>query len=134
MSEAQKAESVTEFIISGRLPGLNEYTRACRTHWSKGAKLKRAIEEDIGWHILAARGAHKLRPVHGPVALSIEWHEKDRRRDFDNIVSAKKFILDAMQKMGIIPNDNREYITAISDEIVDDSKDFVVVRLYDVKE
>jgi len=134
MSEAQKVESVNEFIITGRLPGLNQYTNACRTHWSRGAKLKRAIEEDIGWHILAARGAGKLRPVHGPVALSIEWHESDRRRDFDNIVSAKKFILDAMQKMGIIPNDNREYITAISDEIVDDDKDFVVVRIYDVEE
>jgi len=134
MSEAQKAESVNEFVISGRLPGLNQYTNACRTHWSRGAKLKRQTEEHIGWHILAARGARKLRPVHGPVSLAIEWHESNRRRDFDNIVSAKKFILDAMQKMGIIPNDNREYVRAISDEIVDDDKDFVVVRLYDVKE
>lgn len=134
MSEAQKAESVNEFVISGRLPGLNQYTNACRTHWSRGAKLKRAIEEDIGWHILAARGAGKLRPVHGPVSLSIEWHESDRRRDFDNIVSAKKFILDAMQKMGIIPNDDREHVPAISDKVVNDSKDFVVVRLYDVQE
>lgn len=134
MSEAQKAESVNEFIITGRLPGLNQYTNACRTHWSRGAKLKRAIEEDIGWNILAARGAGKLRPVHGPVSLSIEWHESDRRRDFDNIVSAKKFILDAMQKMGIIPNDDREHVPAIFDKVVNDSKDFVVVRLYDVKE
>lgn len=134
MSEAQKAESVNEFVILGRLPGLNEYTKACRSHWSKGAKMKRQVEEDIGWHILAARGAHKLRPVHGPVSLSISWHESDRRRDLDNIVSAKKFILDAMQKMGIIPNDDREHVRAISDEIVDDDKDFVVVRIYDVEE
>lgn len=134
MSEAQKAESVNEFVILGRLPGLNEYTKACRSHWSKGAKMKRQVEEDIGWHILAARGAHKLRLVHGPVSLSISWHESDRRRDFDNIVSAKKFILDAMQKMGIIPNDDREHVRAISDEIVDDDKDFVVVRIYDAEE
>ena len=134
MSEAQKAESVNEFVILGRLPGLNEYTKACRSHWSKGAKMKRQVEEDIGWHILAARGAHKLHPVSGPVSLSISWHESDRRRDLDNIVSAKKFILDAMQKMGIIPNDDREHVRAISDEIVDDDKDFVVVRIYDVKE
>ena len=133
MSEAQKAESVNEFVIMGRLPGLNDYTKACRSHWSKGSKMKRQVEEDIGWHILAARGAHKLRPVHGPVSLAIEWHESDRRRDVDNIVSAKKFILDAMQKMGIIPNDNRNHVCAISDEVVDDDKDFVVVRLYEVK-
>ena len=133
MSEAQKAEAVNEFVILGRLPGLNDYTDACRSHWSKGARMKRQVEEDIGWHILAARGAHKLRPVHGPVSLAIEWHERDRRRDVDNIVSAKKFILDAMQKMGIIPNDNRNHVRAISDEVVDDDKDFVVVRLYEVK-
>ena len=133
MSEAQKAEAVNEFVILGRLPGLNDYTDACRSHWSKGARMKRQVEEDIGWHILAARGAHKLRPVHGPVSLAIEWHERDRRRDLDNIVSAKKFILDAMQKMGIIPNDNRDHVRAISDEVVDDDKDFVVVRLYEVK-
>lgn len=132
MSEAQNATSVNEFVICGRLPGLNQYTNACRTHWSRGAKLKRQTEEGIAWHILAARGAGKLRPVHGPVSMAIEWHESNRRRDLDNIVSAKKFILDAMQKTGIIPNDNREYIRAISDEIVDDTKDFVVVRLYDV--
>lgn len=134
MSEAQKAESVNEFIISGRLPSLNDYTRACRSHWSKGAHMKRRVEEDIGWYILAARGAHKLHPVYGPVTLAIEWHESDRRRDLDNIVSAKKFILDAMQKMGIIPNDDREHVRAISEEIVDDDKDFVVVRIYEVKE
>ena len=133
MSEAQKAEAVNEFVICGRLPGLNDYTRACRSHWSKGAKMKRQVEEDIAWHILAARGAHKLRPVHGPVALSIEWHESDRRRDFDNIVSAKKFILDAMQKTGIIPNDDREHVRQIADEIVDDDKDFVLVKLYEVE-
>lgn len=134
MNEAQKTGAVNEFVIPQRLPGLNQYTNACRTHWSRGARLKRQVEEDIGWYILAARSAKKLRPVYGPVSLSIEWHESNRRRDFDNIVSAKKFILDAMQKMGIIPNDDREHVRAISDEIVDDSKDFVVVRLYDVEE
>ena len=133
MSEAQKAEAVNEFVICGRLPGLNDYTRACRSHWSKGAKMKRQVEEDIAWHILAARGAHKLRPVHGPVVLYIEWHESDRRRDLDNTVSAKKFILDAMQKTGIIPNDDREHVRQIADEIVDDDKDFVLVKLYEVE-
>lgn len=133
MSEAQKTESVNRFIISGRLPGLNEYTRACRSHWSKGSKMKRQVEEEIGWHILAARSAHELRPVHVPVVVQIEWHESDRRRDFDNIVSAKKFILDAMQKMGIIPNDDRKHVRQVSDEIVDDDKDFVVVKLYEAQ-
>lgn len=133
MNEAQKVESVNRFIIAGRLPGLNEYTRACRSHWSKGAKMKRKVEEEIGWCILAARGARELRPVYVPVTLKIEWHESDKRRDFDNIVSAKKFILDAMQKMGIIPNDDREYVRQISDVIVDDDKDFVLVELYEIE-
>lgn len=132
MSEAQKAPAVNFFTIEERLPGLNEYTRACRSHWSKGSDFKRRVEETIIWYIKAARGRGMLRPTSGRVVLHIEWHESDMRRDVDNIVFAKKFILDAMQKAGIIPNDNRKHVAGVFDEIIDDNFDYVRVTLKEI--
>ena len=133
MTEAQKAPAVNEFIIVGRLPSLNDYTRANRAHWSKGAEYKRNVEADIIWQIRAARNKGTLRPVNGKMVLHIQWHESDQRRDVDNIVSAKKFILDAMQKAGIIPNDSRKYVAGVYDEIIDDTSDFVHVKLKEIE-
>lgn len=36
-----------KFIISGRLPGLNEYTEACRTNKHKGNKMKQDAEDTV---------------------------------------------------------------------------------------
>lgn len=77
------------FTIAGRLPSLNDYINACRSHWSKGAALKRETEDAIIWHIISAKSKGTLRPVSGPVAIAFEWHESDKRRDLDNIISAK---------------------------------------------
>lgn len=132
MSEAQKEPAVNFFTIEERLPGLNDYTSACRTHWSKGASYKRRVEETIIWYIKAAQGRGMLRPTSGRVVLHIEWHESDMRRDVDNIVFAKKFILDAMQKAGIIPNDNRKHVAGVFDEIIDDDVDYVRVTLKEI--
>ena len=115
----------SSFVIQGRLPSLNDYVTANRSHWSKGASFKRRVEEDIIWQIKAARVA----PATGPVIVHFEWHESDKRRDLDNIFSAKKYILDAMQKAGIIVNDNRRYIKGLSDTIFDDNRDFVLVTM-----
>lgn len=132
MTEAQKAPAVNCFTIEERLPGLNEYTRACRTHWSRGSDFKRRVEESIIWYIKAAKGARTLRPTSGRIVLHIEWHESDMRRDVDNIVFAKKFILDAMQKAGIIPDDNRKHVAGVFDEIIDDDCDYVRVMLKEI--
>lgn len=117
------------FTIQGRLPSLNDYINACRSHWSKGAQLKEQTEEGILWDIKAARGSGKLHPVTEPVHISFEWHESDQRRDLDNIYSAKKYILDAMQRAGIIVNDNRRYVKGLTDTIIDDKRDFVRVMI-----
>lgn len=121
-----------EFTIEGRLPSLNDYVRANRAHWSKGADFKKTVEADIIWQIRAAVNKGTLRPVTSKVKLVIDWHESDQRRDVDNIVSAKKFILDAMQSAGIIPNDNRKWVSNIHDNIIDDTKDYVRVLLREV--
>lgn len=118
------------FTIMGRLPGLNDVINACRSHWSNGARLKRQTETDIIWQIKAATGRGVLHPVTGPVTIEFEWHESNKRRDLDNIYSAKKFVLDAMQQAGIIANDNRKHVVGLRDDIVDDKQDFVVVTIH----
>ena len=97
--------------IPGRLPGLNEYTGACRTHPQAGAKMKKDGEKKAGACIL-----QQLAGVHldGPVKVNFLWTEKDNRRDPDNIADfGTKVILDALVEAQVIPDDSRKYIKGL---------------------
>ena len=103
------------FAIEQRLPGLNEYINALNINRYKGNALKREAQDAIGLAIKRAR----LEPVtEYPVFVLFEWHEKTRRRDLDNIASAKKFILDALQECGILEGDGQKQIVGFSDRFV----------------
>lgn len=97
-----------------------------------GYKFKKEIEEVIGWSIRQALASKTLHKPSGPVILNIEWHEKTKRRDADNIASAKKFILDALVKTGVLVDDSRKYVKGFYDVIIDDKKDFVKVELIEI--
>ena len=120
------------FIIRAQLPSLNEYTRACRSHWSNGAEFKKSVESLIGWSIRQAVIKGTLKPITKPCEVYIYWHEATRRRDVDNIQSAQKFILDALQHFNIIKNDGRKFVKQIRHEVIDDAQDFVIVELKEV--
>lgn len=120
------------FVVEDKLPSLNDYINACRTNQYKGAKLKKDVENLISTYIKIAKVQKKLKPTDKPIIVHFEWHEKTKRRDADNVASAKKYILDAMQKSGIIPNDNRKYVKGFTDTIIDDKSDFVVVTIKEV--
>lgn len=60
------------------------------------------------------------------------WHERTKKRDADNIAFAKKFILDALVKNGVLADDSRKYVKGFYDTIVDDKEDFVIVELLEV--
>lgn len=120
------------FKIEMRLPSMNEVINANRINKYKGAQMKREIEYSITAYIMAAGFKGTLKPARKPVEISIEWHESNHRRDVDNIQSGQKFILDAMQKSGIIPNDSRRYVKQIYHKIVDDTADFVEVAIREV--
>ena len=113
------------FAIKQRLPGLNEYIHAVNINRYKGNALKREAQDAIGWAIRAAR----LEPItEYPVAVCFEWHEKSKRRDLDNIASAKKFILDALQECGILEGDGQKQLAGFSDRfVVGDTWDGCVV-------
>lgn len=117
------------FAIMEKLPGLNEVINANRTNRYSGAKMKKEIQELIGWHIVKAQNDGNLRPTEKPCEVIFEWHESSARRDCDNIASAKKFILDALQEYGIIKNDNQKYITGFKDVFIKDTRTYVMVYL-----
>lgn len=118
------------FVVDTQLPSLNEYQNACRTNAHKGASFKKHVEEIVMWAILGAKSKGTLHNVEAyPAEIYFEWHEKNKRRDVDNIKSAAKFILDAMTKMGIIQDDGRRFISQIHDKVIDDKRTYVVVKI-----
>ena len=120
---------LNHFVIKAKLPSLNDYTDACRSGKHSGANHKKDTEQLICAYIRISKTIH---PVDTPVEVHFEWHEGDRRRDVDNIIFAKKYILDSLQKCKIIPNDSRRYVKQCYDKVYDDTDTFVVVSLIEV--
>lgn len=100
------------FVIPMRLPGLNEYIDAERTHRQKAAAMKRRVQRDISACILDQLGG---AAYDCPVDIEYTWYEADRRRDKDNIAFAKKFINDALVECGVLPNDGWRNIRTMFD-------------------
>lgn len=120
-----------QLVVKGQLPGLNEYTRACRSNRYIGAQMKSDAEQLISLFI---RNQH-LEPVPGKVYVSFTWYEPNERRDPDNVAFAKKFILDALVANGIIEGDSRKYIKGFSDEVITDKKNpRIVIDITSAKE
>lgn len=114
LETSQNEATEQKFVIDGKLDGLNAYTKANRSNMYAGAKMKKDNETVVAYYIRK----HKVKKVVGyPISLKITWVEPDRRRDLDNISFATKFILDALVKKGIIPNDNQKYVTAIEHHV-----------------
>ena len=123
---------MNKFIINQKLPSLNEWWHALGSNKFVGYKFKKEIEEVIGWSIKQALTSKQLYKPTEPVTINFEWHEKTKRRDADNIASAKKFILDALVKQEVLKDDSRKYVVGFNDKIIDDTKDYVVVELIEI--
>ena len=107
------------FTIPGTLPGMNDYTEACRANYRAGAAMKSKAEERIIWAIKSAR----LKPVRGyPVTLHYTWYEKNQKRDKDNISMAQKFVQDALVKARIMPNDGWKEVEGFTHSFKVDKK------------
>lgn len=92
--------------IPFRLPSLNEVNAANRNNRFAGAKLKRETDEALALVIKATR----MKPVRLPCIVHMTFEEPNRRRDVDNVESAKKFILDALVKSGVLQNDTPRHV------------------------
>lgn len=100
-----------KFIIPGKLDGLNQIINANRYNRYYGASVKKKNEEIV----MASLVAYKIKPADEPVFLKFHWFESNRKRDMDNIASAKKMILDALVKSGILKNDGWNNISGFED-------------------
>jgi hypothetical protein len=106
--------------IPGRLPNLNDYTKANRTSPIVGNKMKQNEEDRIAVCILEQLHGAKFE---GMVYLHFRWIEANRNRDPDNICFAKKFILDALVKNEVIQTDGWRGVYGFTDEFDVDAFD-----------
>lgn len=100
-------------VIDGRLPNLNDYTKACRTSPIVGNKMKQEQEEYITGFILEQLNGVEFE---GKTFLHFRWIEANRNRDLDNICFAKKFILDALVKNKVLKTDGWRGVYGFTDE------------------
>lgn len=98
--------------IPFKLPSLNEYIDVCRRNRYEAANFKAGIEADIAVYL------KDLPEFTKPVKIRFHWIEGNRKRDLDNVAFAKKFILDALVKLGKLPDDNRKCVTGFTDSFV----------------
>lgn len=113
------------FRIPFRLPSLNELIAANRKNPHAGAKLKRDTDMQIGWVI----ANEHIAPVVGPCIVLMVFHEPNRRRDVDNVESARKFVLDALVKSGVLAGDSPRYVVGAPSFTVYGDAAYVDVRI-----
>lgn len=116
-------------IFKGRLPSLNEYIRVLNSNRYQANNFKQAIENELVWTMKSSA----MKTTDKPCIVCIKYHEKDKRRDIDNIYSANKYILDALRKAGIIKNDSQKYVRDVKDSFVYDKENFVEIELKEAK-
>lgn len=114
---------MTKIVLPFRLPGLNEYTAACRGNRYAAAKMKKDTQAMILWCV------GNVPPVTSPVYMRIEWMERTGRRDLDNVSFAKKFILDALVEAGILPDDSRKWLRGFSETFPVGQEDRITIFL-----
>lgn len=97
---------IAKFNIPGRLPGLNEIiAKINRNRWA-GSKQKKDVTAECAYWIRI----YKVPAFLSPVIVRFKWIEPNARRDRDNVQSGSKFILDALQAVGVIVNDSRKWV------------------------
>lgn len=118
----------SKFVIKGSLPSLNEYTLENRRNKYKANQMKQDSQMIVNAYIRK----WKVPKYNNKIKLFIKWYEKDNRKDADNVSFAVKFILDAMVKSKVIPNDTRKYVDKIYHEVyVDKNNPRIEVYIID---
>ena len=116
------------YTIDMKLPSLNEYVNMCRSNRYQAASFKKRIEEEIILFL------SKMPKYVNPIKITFTWVEGNKKRDYDNICFAKKFILDAMVKAGKLKDDNRKCVTAFTDKFAQGTHTRVILEIEEVPE
>ena len=112
--------------IPYKLPGANEYIKACRTDYNYANKMKKDAENDIAVYL------KKFPKFDKPIKIHFHWIEANKRRDLDNICFAKKFILDALVKLGKLKDDNRKCVTGFTDTFSYGYETCVILKIEEI--
>lgn len=110
-----------------KLPSLNDYIKVCRANKFQASNYKADIETQIGYYLL------KLPKFKNPIKIHFTWIEGNKKRDFDNICFSKKFILDAMVRIGKLKDDNRKYVVGFTDTFEYGDEFKVILDIAEVK-
>lgn len=115
-----------KFTIPFKLPSLNEHIKKVANNRYGGGKYKKDIENQI------IKIVCQLEKIDKPVYIKFTWYEQTTRRDKDNVAFSKKYILDALQKAGVLPNDNNQYVKGFEDRFVYKQGDKVEVEIFEI--
>lgn len=115
------------FFVPGPLPSLNEAIDVAKGYGGRGfgyAKLKQRWTNAVALYARAAR----IKPV-GRARFQFVWRERTKRRNPDNVASAKKYLLDGLVRAKIIKNDGWDEVAGWEDrwEIADKPGVLVVI-------
>jgi len=106
------------FFVPGPLPGLNEVINSARGTKGRGS-LVAASSQKKTWtsfvSVIIRTSNQNFEMFTVPVFVDMFWVEEHKRRDPDNIVSAKKYIFDGMVQAGLIKNDGWKQIDGFRD-------------------
>jgi hypothetical protein len=96
-----------KIIIDGEFCTANQYIDAERTHWRKGAAIKKRESARAQY---AASGLDPLPP--GRYDITFVWYRRNNKTDPGNIAFAEKFVSDGLQEAGVLGNDNWAWVNS----------------------
>lgn len=101
------------FWLPIKFPGLNDYIAAMNSNRHTGNQMKQQYTNAV--KLLVQKDGNRVRlPVH----ITFIWHEENAKRDPDNIIFAKKFILDGLVAGSVLPNDTQQWVYGFADSWV----------------
>ena len=101
------------FFIPGKFPGMNEIIGEARKHKMASAKQKKAETLKVAYNIKNV--SYPVKPCK-LAWINFTWVERNKKRDPDNIVAAKKFILDGLVYAGLLKGDGWSHIAGFTDK------------------
>ncbi len=110
-------------VIDYKFENINSIINKSRTNPYYANKIKQEETEIARLHFLGKKITNY------PITIVFKWHMKSKIADLDN--KSEKAILDGMVKAGTIPNDNVKYIQKIIHEYIEDTKDFVEIKIFE---
>jgi len=95
---------------------LNEYINKERTNKYKASTIKKR-ETNIACFYFKPY-TNTIKQLKTPLKLKFVWYLDNKKKDLDNIVFSKKFIIDGLVKIECLKNDGQKYINSFEDSIV----------------